>query len=108
MWKQGVTAIFAANDLMAYGIYQYAYGAGIDIPDQLSVIGIDDTYINEILQVPLTSIAQPKEELGSKACEMLIYRVSHKTNGAEYKDILLPPKLVERRSVRRLEQHTVL
>ena len=66
------SAIFAANDDMAAGVVTFAARQGIVVPDELSVCGFDDTPIAEILWPKLTTIAQPIQEMGRQAVEMLI------------------------------------
>lgn len=94
-----MTAIVSANDLMAYGVYQYAAEHHIVFPRDLSIISIGNTYVNDILPVPLTSVNVPQREMGEKACEMLLYRIANTNSSREYEDIFFPPSLVERSSV---------
>lgn len=95
---QGVTAVFASNDLMAYGAYQYALDERVSIPAELSLVGIDNAMDGRI-PVPLTTIQQPGDEIGRKACEMLIYRINHPGSDREYEDVFFPPQLVPRSTV---------
>lgn len=67
LWNQGVTAIFAGNDEIAYGIYQYASSKGLRIPEDLSVIGYDNTKTCSLLQPNLTSIEQNSNQIGERA-----------------------------------------
>ena len=94
--RMNVTAIFASNDLMAYGVYRAAQEAGKSIPGELSVIGFDDLVFSEIMTVPLTTVHQSVEELGKKAWELLFGRISSEESGADY--IELEPTLVKRSS----------
>jgi len=94
--KMNVTAIFASNDLMAYGVYRAAQEAGKSIPDELSVVGFDDLVFSEIMTVPLTTVHQSVEELGKKAWELLYGRIAGETTGADY--IELEPSLMVRNS----------
>ena len=66
------TAIFAANDLMAFGVYEAARLAGLSIPDDLSVIGYDDLTMAAWAGPPLTTIRQPLEEMGRQAAQMVL------------------------------------
>ncbi len=66
-------AVFAANDLLAIGFMRavQAHG-GFSIPEDIAVVGYDDIPYAEMLQIPLTSIHQPAEEIGEAAVEMLL------------------------------------
>jgi LacI family transcriptional regulator len=70
--RQDVTAIFAANDLMALGCYQAAFEYGVRIPQDISIIGHDDIELSQVVNPPLTTMSQPKYELGRAAAENLI------------------------------------
>ncbi|OOY10888.1 hypothetical protein BMI86_05150 [Thioclava sp. DLFJ5-1] len=66
------TAIFCANDESALGAIRAAQQAGLDVPRDLSVIGFDDTMLAEISDPPLTTIRQPRQQMGAVAAEMVI------------------------------------
>lgn len=70
--KQNVSAIFAYNDMMAYGAYRELRNQGLSIPNDISLMGYDDTMITELLEVPLSTIHQPIEMIGQKAANSLI------------------------------------
>jgi DNA-binding LacI/PurR family transcriptional regulator len=69
------TAIFACNDLMAVGALSNALEAGYHIPDDLSVIGFDDVRPALYANPPLTTVSQPKYEMGVVATELLFHRM---------------------------------
>jgi len=69
------TAIFAFNDLMAFGVIRYAHTHNIAVPEQLSVIGFDDMMMASYSTPSLTTVRQPKYELGQKAVKILLRRV---------------------------------
>ncbi len=71
----GVTAIFACNDLMAAGVLQAAEKRGVEVPQQLSVVGYDNNPICKLLRVPLTTIAQPADLMGRRACRILLEKI---------------------------------
>ncbi len=58
------TAVFSADDLMAFGVLSYAHRVGISVPNDLSVIGFDDMWMSNYSSPPLTTIRQPVEEIG--------------------------------------------
>lgn len=70
--KRGVTAVFACNDMMAYGVYKYLKQSRLKIPDDISVVGFDDIQFSELLDVPLTTVHQPVYKMGREACLRLI------------------------------------
>ena len=69
------TAIFACNDLMAVGCISAASEFGYRVPDDLSVVGFDDVRLASFTNPPLTTIVQPKVEIGTIATKMLLERV---------------------------------
>ena len=95
------TAIFASNDNMALGLSEAARKVGLSIPRQVSLVGFDDDPFAKTMNPPLTSIRQPLEEMGAKACEMLVAATSGK--GAATGHAEVPFKLVERQSVARTD-----
>lgn len=66
------TAIFAGNDEQASGVYRALYKQGIAVPQQMSVVGFDDTLIAPLLTPPLTTVRQPLFEMGRMATNMLL------------------------------------
>ncbi|MCX6629583.1 MAG: LacI family DNA-binding transcriptional regulator [Candidatus Solibacter sp.] len=67
-----VTAIFAASDMMAFGAIRALMEAGRRIPDDVSVMGFDNVELASIVHPPLTTIHQPKYEMGQAAVEILL------------------------------------
>ena len=65
------TAIFASNDDMAAGILAYAHALGLDVPEDLSVAGFDDTALASVVWPPLTTIRQPVRDLAYTAAALL-------------------------------------
>ncbi|WP_277586320.1 LacI family DNA-binding transcriptional regulator [Psychrobacillus antarcticus] len=95
-----VTAIFASNDLMACGIYQAAHELGIQIPDQLSIIGFDDIPLVTALIPKLTTIRQATYEMGRKAIELLINEIENKSS----EGVVFEPTLIVRESTKKLKR----
>lgn len=94
-------AVFTSNDAMAVGVYQALYQVGLSIPQDMAVIGYDDIEIARYMTPPLTTIHQPKDELGELAIDTLIHRLN---NLHEEPQILtLTPELVDRGSVSQRE-----
>ncbi len=92
------TAIFAANDQSAIGVYQAAEELGLQIPDDLSVVGFDN--ISEAEYLGLTTVDQFLSEMGFIATNMLIKLVNNEPLGAQIHKV--PTKLVKRDSCRTL------
>lgn len=91
------TAIIAANDDMAAGIYAAAGVLGLRIPQDLSVTGFDDGWIAQSVWPALTTVYQPIAEMADRAAEMLISR-----GRKDADEGLFPYRLVKRNSVARL------
>jgi LacI family transcriptional regulator len=73
--RQRPTAIFAANDEMAYGVMQAADDLGLRIPDDLAVVGFDDIASSAHMRPPLTTIHQPFYEMGQRSISLLLSQV---------------------------------
>ncbi|MFJ3673302.1 LacI family DNA-binding transcriptional regulator [Streptomyces sp. NPDC090106] len=91
------TAVFCANDLLALGLLQALYEAGLRVPDDLAVVGYDDIEFAASAVVPLTSVRRPAADMGSHCGRMLI---TDTTPGLahEHSHLMLRPELVVRRS----------
>ncbi|MBM7622545.1 LacI family DNA-binding transcriptional regulator [Sporohalobacter salinus] len=90
-------AVFIANDLMALGAYEAVYNYGLEIPDDISIIGHDDIEVASIVKPELTTIVQPKYQLGVEAAKILIKQIENE-DLADRKEIVLDPELVVRDS----------
>lgn len=66
------TAVFAANDSMAYGALQAIAEAGLAVPDDVAVIGFDDLEFSGLTNPPLTTVRQPRYEAGRRSMEILV------------------------------------
>jgi LacI family transcriptional regulator len=94
------SAIFYANDEMAIGGLQVFEENGIKVPDEISVIGFDDIQLAQYVNPPLTTIRQPKYEMGALAVHLMFQVL----NGQEVeKNYKLSTELVERQSVKKRE-----
>lgn len=85
--EKGIRSIFAMNDLMAGGVYDYAKEHGLEIGEEIKVVGFDDREICEFYDPKLTSVALPLRELGKQAAEMLLQKIENgnKTEGGTRK-----------------------
>ena len=66
------TAIFAGNDMIAYGAMQAAKDAGLRIPDDLSIVGFDDNHLSRFTNPPMTTVAVPAASLGAEAARIAV------------------------------------
>jgi len=93
------TAILAGNDVLALGVMQAVEEFGLKIPENVSVMGIDDISFSAFDKISLTTVAQPKEEMGKLAAEILIQKVKEPANKNPVQKIL-EPRLVIRKTCR--------
>ncbi len=95
------TAVFASNDSLAVGALAAAAESGIRVPDDISIISFNDTWIAKRMTPPLTSVHVSLKNMGYFAAELLIKKI----NGEEpEKDkIILSPELVIRKSVKEIK-----
>ncbi|WP_409296846.1 LacI family DNA-binding transcriptional regulator [Peribacillus sp. SCS-26] len=94
----GVTGIFAASDEIAIGAISTAYLLGIQIPEELSIIGYDNIDLAQMSIPPLTTVAQPFAEMGETAGEMLLSMLE---TGETAVSRIMPHQIIERESVKR-------
>ncbi len=73
------TAVFACNDLMAVGAISGVRKQGQRVPEDLAIVGFDDIALASFTNPPLTTVAQPKYEMGILAAQMLMERIKDKT-----------------------------
>lgn len=90
------TAIFCCNDLLAIGAMQAAKEIGLHVPEQLSIVGFDDTVLAAVTDPPLTTVAQPMEHMGKLAFNLLLEHLRNKD--AIKQRVVLRPELKVRRS----------
>jgi LacI family transcriptional regulator len=90
------TAVMCANDLLALGVLRGLSAMGIAVPAEMAVVGYDDVSFASMLSPSLTSVRQPKYELGVVAAELLLEEVAGLPH--EHRDIRFEPELVVRAS----------
>jgi len=89
-------AVLAANDKIACGIIQAATDAGLRVPDQLRVVGFNDSQISRLVRPRLSTISLPMAEMGAMAVRLLVRRIENRS--AEVVCSKLPTKLIVRES----------
>jgi DNA-binding LacI/PurR family transcriptional regulator len=94
--RPDLDAIFVASDLMATGAIQVLRAAGRRIPDDVALVGFDDSAITETTDPPLTSVRQPIEEMGREMVRLLVEHLAEP--GSVPRTVILATQLVRRRS----------
>ncbi|QYJ03027.1 LacI family transcriptional regulator [Nocardioides panacisoli] len=89
-------AVFAANDLVALGVLQALTQLRVGVPDEVALIGYDDIDFAASAAVPLSSVRQPREQLGREAARILLEVMSAPSAPARH--VVLEPELVVRES----------
>ena len=97
---QNATAVFSFNDEMAFGLYQSARQYGISIPGDVSIVGFDNVPFSDVLEVPLSTIDVPTEEMGKSMARELV-RIIRENDRGERRTIMYEPALILRGSVAR-------
>lgn len=92
--KPRPTAIYAVCDSAAIGAMQTIRQANLSIPQDIALVGTDDLNIAELVEVPLTTVSQPKYQMGAIAAQKLIQKIA----GKPVKDTILETKLIIRES----------
>jgi LacI family transcriptional regulator len=90
-------AVFAANDLSAAGVYKALFEAALEIPKDIAVAGHDDINLASLLKPELTTMRQPKYEMGERAVTILLEMINKQE--FEIKDQILTTDLIIRESV---------
>jgi len=96
--QQQFSAVFAANDLSAYGVRLCLYRKGIRVPDDISLVGFDDLPGSSYTTPPLTTIHQPLYDIGRIATEALLGLI----NGEAVQAAIPPLELIVRETTRRI------
>ncbi|HIW34460.1 MAG TPA: LacI family transcriptional regulator [Candidatus Paenibacillus intestinavium] len=96
------TAIFACNDILAIGAIQAVRELGLQVPKDISVIGYDNTILATIVDPPLTTIAQPIQDIGERSVAILVQQIQSKENVRQR--VVLMPDLIVRSSTSKLNE----
>lgn len=95
--SEGVTALFAFNDYAAIGALHALQDLDVRVPDDVALVGFDNTYLARQMRPTLTSVSQPTADIGRIAVDILLDRIE---NGAptEHDTVSLQPRLIVRES----------
>ncbi|MEU1703944.1 LacI family DNA-binding transcriptional regulator [Streptomyces sp. NPDC005706] len=93
--RPGLDAVFAASDVMASGAVLELRAAGRRVPDDVAVVGFDDSIVARHIDPPLTSVRQPMEEMGRAMADLLLDEIAGR---AGRREVVLPTRLVVRES----------
>ncbi|GGU98892.1 LacI family transcriptional regulator [Streptomyces litmocidini] len=98
--RPDLDAVFAASDVMAAGARSVLREAGRRVPEDVALVGVDDSTVARLMDPPLTSVRQPIEEMGRTMARMLIQEIHESTETApeEPRRHVLPTELVVRDS----------
>jgi LacI family transcriptional regulator len=94
--EQPPTAVFATSDLFTCGAMQYLYRQGKRVPDDMSLVGYDDT-LSTLLAPPITSVRLSLDEIGKQALELLLKRMQDIQ--ASSRTVTIQTVLIDRQSV---------
>jgi len=98
---EGCTAVVCYNDRLAVHLVDALTTIGFRIPEDISVVGIDNTEMAALCRVPLTTIEHPKADLGRQAAENIIKTIQSPDFDATH---LIKPRMIERDSIRAVSE----
>jgi len=88
------------NDSHAVSLLELCKRLNVRVPEDLSVVGVDDSKLAKICEVPLTTIRHPHQLLGERAADRILEMIENP--GQALQDVIFTPELVERESTRRI------
>ena len=89
--------MFCANDLLALGVLQHMTQNGVAVPEAMSIVGYDDIEYAAAAAVALTSVHQPRHEIGRTAAQLLLEEAAGH-EGHQHRHVEFSPELVVRAS----------
>lgn len=96
--RPDLDAVFAANDLMAVGALRALRDAGRRVPEDVAVVGFDDSPLSRVTDPPLSSVRQPVEEMGREMARVLVELIAGDGDHGPPPCVVLPTELVVRAS----------
>jgi len=91
-------AIFAANDAAAIGAMEALHDAGINVPNDVALVGAGNIHYGDMLRVPLTTVSWSKAAMGQEAAGLLLELIDGNKPARKKRHVTVPPELVIRRS----------
>jgi LacI family transcriptional regulator len=91
------TAVFCANDLVAFGLLQEMTQIGIRVPEDIAIVGYDDIDFAAAAAVPLSSVRQPRQQIGRTAAQLLLEE-AYESQEHKHRQVIFQPELEIRRS----------
>jgi LacI family transcriptional regulator len=101
-YGKNFTAIFFVNDWVALGGIKALKEAGFNYPEDVSLVGFDDSPLSKYLHPSLTTMKQPIHEMGLNAAKLLIEKLEGKNESKVRRRVILPTNLIIRDSVRKI------
>lgn len=95
------TAVFAVNDIVALGVIQAIEEFGLKVPEDISVVGFDDIAFSSMHRIKLTTVSQPKFEMGRQSAELLINLINQENIGQKIN--IIQPSLIIRDTCRAIK-----
>lgn len=95
------TAVFAGNDLMAIGIIQAYNEYGLNIPEELSIVGFDDISYSSINKIGLTTIRQPLQEMAHMVAKRILKKIQD--GDSEDRKFIFTPQLIVRKTTKGID-----
>jgi LacI family transcriptional regulator len=92
--------VFCYNDPVAIGAIKAVFGAELNVPRDIAVVGAGNVHYSDMLAVPLTTVDQGTSEIGRRAAELLMEQIAS-ARALRPRRVLIAPKLVARESTRR-------
>jgi len=92
------TAIFASNDPAAIGAMGALSEAGLNVPDDVAIVGAGNIHYGDMLRVPLTTVSWSTSALGQQAASLLLELISGKKKTRRHRTVTVPPELIIRSS----------
>ncbi|HEV2716902.1 MAG TPA: substrate-binding domain-containing protein, partial [Terriglobales bacterium] len=99
--------IFCYNDPVAIGAMKAIFEAALEVPNDICVVGAGNVHYSDVLRVPLTTVDQGTSRIGTRAAELLLERIAAKRM-LRPKRVLIPPKLVVRKSTQRQAEEPII
>ncbi len=94
------TAAIVCDDQEALKVVRILKAKGLEVPDDLSIIGFDDYDFSQYFTPPLTTVRQPVFELGQEAAKMIVNKLNNNIAEDEFHDLTLDTKLITRKTVK--------